>query len=1331
MSKKYKKRKYEDHSHTLAEWERQNIFPTKIKHEMETMWEIPQIFQFLHLAKESLNIPELSMYEMERMFLMPRASKQLAIIMTSLLSSITIKSKLRKIPPMPYEFWTNILAYKMKSWFKVYETKHRNAVKVLETTGIEPEFWDVFPTPLLANGKDFGDLTFKQRVWLLKTVCDTIMHSRKTVQEDIAKQPWENQFETVLGTDRHGVKYIYFPQFLKNDLRIYKHCLDNTILSTVKPSRRKLKRKLEDNATECNDPLKKKVKHKKRGARWCTGGLPKKPKRKVSKSNERHLDDQKCTTSSAAGSLINEDTNLSSTSNYSNNNNNNNNIDNDYINLDIANEKRSMRSLSKSSAESVESSKTHCQTVRSSGYDTSTSIEMDSDKCSSQKVFKEFSNISESLSDLKSDSIERRKIGDNDISLVHSSQDRLELRNVDTLSSISKTDDEKLNEIISGECSKRSTNFQVSTSKSDDEKLNETRTDQNDTEDDNVSIIIDENMENKIIRQDEESIIEQEAVDLKRDSEVESNDDKELFLTELRSMLQKEAMQDDFALNEDSEMGYSVSNVKNEGTDNETQEVQDFNVMLMQLSVSKFQLVADSVSSLKKLISTFPKESSNLIYKTDDPNNANNEHVPTCEVKLVERMRELLSSLEEMEPDLQESTKKARGKLQKEWISYTTGVENQDSSGEGLSSNWWVLGSQGCSLPGGRTLQMLPRATVPPACSQKVVSKIEDHQCVSTEDAEELYEEQSERAQIETSRTQCEGREDDKQEYTGITEETKEDANEGEQQTGRVLRARGVSSYTEQFYSDDEIEENELEVWTDIEAIYAVPNVQADAPAPHSSPKAKHSDDRTKGEDSDQEWILPSSRKRKNKRPSANRRLKSFQHKLQSIKVDELQEAAESVVTYASMNAENENENEREKEEERENEKSDIKDSPKTCEPNKPNEPDTSSANSSEESQKTLVEDDSEKTTVPSTGATCKVENIESVHSELDIKEEGPIYEPTYSQFDNNYAANVSSNYVMFKPDHNPMNYYVMQPNPATVISQNTIVQPGSVVPNFVPPMQQGYYIQGGQNYIIQSPQSSFVPSQSFQPQGPQVIAPQQFVNHSGYMPYMMTAPQSGFIATNPQIVTQGEPQVSSNPGHSNPTTPPRFPQNRHPIPRHGYPHPNGAVIRHNVPIRGNFPRNNVKPTRNVPQPRGALFRAQRPRHPVPASENTGQKTTSLIVLSDSDDEIEMIITEKTGSEASNTCRRNSNAAQKTSPNVAPSKNTISPQIIQRMSQGGISITPIKPSPPVQNANTQLVVVVNETGSHYALALPNGSKLILTPEQVAQIRASNGGKLIL
>lgn len=41
-----------------------------------------------------------------------------------------LKTKLRRIPPMPYEYWTNILMHKIKNWFKIYHNKHEDTVKV-------------------------------------------------------------------------------------------------------------------------------------------------------------------------------------------------------------------------------------------------------------------------------------------------------------------------------------------------------------------------------------------------------------------------------------------------------------------------------------------------------------------------------------------------------------------------------------------------------------------------------------------------------------------------------------------------------------------------------------------------------------------------------------------------------------------------------------------------------------------------------------------------------------------------------------------------------------------------------------------------------------------------------------------------------------------------------------------------------------------------------------------------------------------------------------------------------------------------------------------------
>lgn len=54
----------------------------------------------------------------------------MVMLFLSLSSPSTTKAKLQRVPPMPYEFWTNILTYKLRSWFKIYQTKRQDPVKV-------------------------------------------------------------------------------------------------------------------------------------------------------------------------------------------------------------------------------------------------------------------------------------------------------------------------------------------------------------------------------------------------------------------------------------------------------------------------------------------------------------------------------------------------------------------------------------------------------------------------------------------------------------------------------------------------------------------------------------------------------------------------------------------------------------------------------------------------------------------------------------------------------------------------------------------------------------------------------------------------------------------------------------------------------------------------------------------------------------------------------------------------------------------------------------------------------------------------------------------------
>ncbi|KAG7200621.1 hypothetical protein KM043_001177 [Ampulex compressa] len=1254
MSKKSRKRKLEGEDQSMIDWEQESLLPDDLKDEMESMWEIPQVFHFLHLTKEALNVPHLTMYEMERMLLMPRASRQLANIMTCLLSSAMTKAKLRKIPPMPYEFWTNILTHKLKGWFKVYDGKHRDAVKVLETIGVEPEFWKVFSDATLAEGKDFEELSFRQKVWLLKTVCDTIMHTRKTVQEEMAKQPWEDQFETTLGTDRYGARYIYFPQFLKTDLRVYRHCLDNKVLASAKA-----KTKAET--------------VQKRKSRWNGATIR---NRSRTKKSMDYPGDCGCNSDSAVNSTTNEDDSARSASSCDNNN---------HINLEALERKRRTRSLSKASQDSTTSTETRCSNTRSSGYDTSTSNDKPRTRDPPTKMFRGFTSAGDDkcnieiingiLDGLKS---QIDDVADEDESTLDNPEaTRDSERSVDNLSSGSKTDDEKLNEIIGAESSRLflpEETHRIAASKSDDEKLNETRSvvggqmkDSENREAD--SSVKPEELEEEARHEAGEEVVSScrnmESVEsrksTRRSLRVRSRRRSALSTTVAKSKEEKgRSLMENCDSNEEVEAKYNLRRAKSE----DGAKGEKFDHLLAELGVSKFKLVADSVETLRELVSSF---SSNEAMEEE---RRQEEPLPSCEEKLVQRLTELLSSLEETETILKDATKKARAKLQKEWSNFKEGLEDQDSSGEGgLSSNWWVLGSQGCPLPapGEATLQTL---------SQPALSPFGDRQEVASEEPERTKrQQQGEAAEDDCERDRSQN-EEEAEPPGDDTEESKEQ--EAEQESRRVLRARGVSSYTEQLYSDDEGDENELEEWTDVEAVYAAASAQASASTPHPPAKARQPDDGSQEEDSDQDWILPSSRKRKNKRPSASRRLKSFQHKLQGIKVDAQQEKPDSTVASPMDSGTS-------------NDECKTKEATETIEA-------------------------SESKQDPTSGTICKIESVVSVHSELDIKDEGPIFDPAPTNYENPYPPAPQQGYVMVKTDHNPVNYYVMQPD---------MMQHAPLMQSH-PMMQQGYYLQNAPAPSYMLPHQSYVsPRQAGYQQGPQMIAPQQFLgqppHHPGYVPYMVSPPQENYLAVQvPRVQETSRPVQVTRPSRG---------QTRAAIPRQNYAHANGAVIRSSMPIRSQSTR----------APRGRPAQQQRPVNPGRCQRQekpnpSSQKTTSLIVLSDSDDEIEMIVTEKPEG-AAGSSRKPDQPRQKpkvtSEVTVSTSKGTIPPQIIQRMSQGGISITPVKPAAPAQNSGTQLVVVVNETGSHYALALPNGSKLILTPEQVAQIRASNGGKLIL
>ncbi|CAL4062753.1 unnamed protein product, partial [Meganyctiphanes norvegica] len=193
-------------------WEDKLLIEPNLTH-MKAMWEIPQIGHFIYLTLKTLNIYEVPQYELERALLMPAASKTLSMLLTSLLSSPQQRQKLGEKPPMPYRIWARKLAHKTLLWFRCYSRENRNPAKVFDLMGIEPQFWRICgPTNPFENLL-FHEMTFHQRVWLIKSLCDFLLHNHKTVQEVMGEQAEADQRECILGEDRLGNQYLHFPQF--------------------------------------------------------------------------------------------------------------------------------------------------------------------------------------------------------------------------------------------------------------------------------------------------------------------------------------------------------------------------------------------------------------------------------------------------------------------------------------------------------------------------------------------------------------------------------------------------------------------------------------------------------------------------------------------------------------------------------------------------------------------------------------------------------------------------------------------------------------------------------------------------------------------------------------------------------------------------------------------------------------------------------------------------------------------------------------------------------------------------------------------------------------
>ncbi|KAK3104223.1 hypothetical protein FSP39_025438 [Pinctada imbricata] len=258
----WRKKQQEDYHQQMIDWE-DKIMEGKGQ-EMKAMWELPQMGLFLFLCQIPLNIGEVSQFELERCFYMPRESSALQRVMTALLSTPFQRTKIGKKWMMPYKVWEEKLRVKSRIWYQMYHNSGRNTAKVAEKFGLDPMFFSVLGHKNPLEKHKFHEISVYKRIWLVKSLCDYCLETQESLQNTLEGQPEEELRDYRLGVDAEGNTYLHFPQFCGADLRIYRQAyIPEPKWESIKPvpSSPKRKSSIDSEDEEQETPMRsKKVK---------------------------------------------------------------------------------------------------------------------------------------------------------------------------------------------------------------------------------------------------------------------------------------------------------------------------------------------------------------------------------------------------------------------------------------------------------------------------------------------------------------------------------------------------------------------------------------------------------------------------------------------------------------------------------------------------------------------------------------------------------------------------------------------------------------------------------------------------------------------------------------------------------------------------------------------------------------------------------------------------------------------------------------------------------------------------------------------------------------
>ncbi|XP_070565444.1 uncharacterized bromodomain-containing protein 10-like [Ptychodera flava] len=698
----------------VIDWEA-NLCEEPIGSQLKAMWEIPQIGHFLYICQSTLNIGEIAFYELERGFLMPRESSSFAKVVTSLLSTPFQRMSLHKKPSMPYGIWSIKLRERVRQWYKVLEQKDGDTVKAAAQLGIDPFFFKVLGRKFKLDKKGYHELTFYQRVQVLKAVMETVVENHQAARDCINSLPVSELHAINLGCDAEGNSYIHFPHFCGADVRIYRQSAMPDPFA--KPPKEKRKKKEKEKKKERRKRKKETPvaeEHSKKGKRKRTS-KPATPvvRERPSRLRQRIipvlkpvdqiadiLDSESVTSATEKEEDSDKDPSKRTGKRKRNNasdreSQSESESENADVNCDESDarartvprksakrkkrhKKQKGKKKSKKQKRKNDRSEQELQNNVSKDIDNEEEMEVDKPEADDQENDDREgarsltpSSKLDTGNEKTSDEIRENEVESDTKEDVISENESTEnkLQNVETCSRGNDTDDEKAvddEKAMDCACDKEIKREPISDMK--EEEIN-----QHETVEDDKSLHADGEIKTEQVKDEENSECVKDEVrssnsDCKTESKMEVDDTpKGEDTTKVAKTETKESEQD--KTEEEGQMGEDVTEEKEEVKPAEEEEEEEEEEVLPE--IGPFELVVDGLDSLRELIAKFADPEPEP--DSEPPSRGRKKKVEKppprkrCEVELHEVLCNLLSELEPWEARIQKAVSRNRVKLKKEW----------------------------------------------------------------------------------------------------------------------------------------------------------------------------------------------------------------------------------------------------------------------------------------------------------------------------------------------------------------------------------------------------------------------------------------------------------------------------------------------------------------------------------------------------------------------------------------------------------------------------------------------------------------------------------------